>query len=97
MRNDKVAYMFCCLHVTLYFAIFLYKANKQDFMCMMLCISLIPRKARISEVIDSCAFSFLAVISVLLFIHIGNLMDCSCVWYGLRKESGYKVFLFVGE
>ena len=59
--------------------------------------SLIPRKARISEVIDSCAFSFLAAISVLLFIHIGNLMDCSFVWYGLRKESGYKVFLFVGE
>ena len=47
MRNDKVDHILCCLHVTLGLAIFLYKANVQDFMCILLSISLIPHPTNV--------------------------------------------------
>ena len=47
MRNDNVAYILCCLHVTLCLAIFLYKANVQDLMCIVLSISLIPHPTNV--------------------------------------------------
>ena len=50
MRNHKVAYMFCCIYVTLRLAIFLYKANVQDFMCILLSISLIPHPTNVVRV-----------------------------------------------
>ena len=50
MRNDKFAYVFCCLHVILYLAIFLYKANIQDFVCMVLSISLMPHPTNVVRV-----------------------------------------------
>ena len=50
IRNDKVVHILCCLHVTLRLAIFLYKANIQDFVCIVLSISLMPHPTNVVRV-----------------------------------------------